>query len=248
MKVIIKGCAPAPMPMVDLLHRWQGDDVLVWGLNKQDFTWAAGHDGWQGNHKLEWFQLHGLGHMVEAHGEDYLVWLSGLDCPLYMFQDQIYRWPGFVNTELKIDIPLPENPIAYPVEKAVQLAGREYITNSFSWMTALAILKGATHIHLTGITLGDDTKELWSSRGMAANFIDDFLSGSSIAQYTQEDMAKVTNDLRGIGAGDESWIIPNLEYWVGIARGRGIEFTVDGGNLFYDKWDGLYGLHGGGEY
>lgn len=251
MRVLIKGVAavaPAATPIPDLLHQWEDDFVLVWGLNDQrNQTWWQDHNEWPSNHQLEWFQLHGLGHMVEAHGQDYLVWLSGLDCPLYMFRGQIARWPVYVNQELKIDIPLPEHATPYPVEPAIQLAGRKYITNTFSYQVALAILIGATHIHITGLTLGEDTKQLWDSRRDAADYLED-CSEYFPGNLTSARKATVIKDLRGEGAGEESWIIPNLEFWLGIARGRGIEVTVTGGHLFYDKWNGLYGLEAGGEY
>lgn len=246
MKVLIKGCA-SDHDIFTKLQEWADDEVLVWGLNDQrKQSWWQGHDGWNPNHTLEWFQLHGLGHMVEAHGEDYLVWLSGLDCRLYMFREQVARWATFVNQELKIDIPLPEYTVPFPVNDAVQMAGRKYITNSFGYQTALAVLLGATHIHITGVTLGEDTRQLWKSRQLAANFIDDFMSGASIEQYTEDDINLMLKDLRGEGVGEESWIIPNLEFWLGIARGRGCEVTIDGAHLFHDKWGGLYGYEAGG--
>lgn len=188
--------------------------------------------------------------MVEQHGEDYLVWLSGLDCPVLMFRGQLERWPVYVNTQLGMDIPLPEMATPFPVEAAVQLGGREYITNSFSWLLAWAIIGGATHITLTGLAMGKDTLQLWESRNTAAKWLEQGTALSMMgpgkpAPNTQ----KVINDLKGYGSGDESWLLPNVEYWIGIARGRGIEVTVDPAcdhGLFYDKWGGLYGLNAGG--
>lgn len=248
MKVLIKGVAPAATPIPELLNRWSLDRVKIWGLNDQRTQPWHQHwqTDWQITHTLEWFQLHGLGHMVEAHGKDYLIWLSGLDCPLYMFQKQILRWALFVNQELKLDVPLPEFSTHMPVEQIIQLAGQKYCTNSFGWMVALAILQGATDIMLTGITLGEDTKQLWLSRREAAKL----LQVDSPWSCSDAGREKIIKDLIGEGVGEESWIIPNLEFWIGIARGRGINVTIDRDQhgLFYDKWNGLYGLEAGGEY
>jgi hypothetical protein len=249
MRIIIKGVAPTATPIREQLEAHRGERVIVFGLNDQrSQPWWVDHKDWDFNHHLQWFQLHGLAHMVDAHGTDYLIWLSSLDCKLWMFQEQIARWEDYVNVSLGMDVPAPEYTQEFPVQDAVNLAGRKYITNSFSYQMALSIMQGATDIHLTGINLGEDTAQLWSSRKQAADWLEKFCIFAPKAALSDLDCRRVIKDLRGEGIGEESWIIPNLEFWIGIARGRGINVTVDEGHLFYDKWDGLYGLEAGGEY
>lgn len=85
-----------------------------------------------------------------------------------------YQWPRYTKPELygawlkdprtaeEVKVPvylLPQvqarypNCLAYPVEEAEALMGRRYFTSSFSYMLALAILKGATEIAIYGVDL-----------------------------------------------------------------------------------------------
>lgn len=253
MRVLIKGVAPPTSDWALYIPYLWGcggsGEIKVWGMNDQrNQSWWKDYKSWHPHITLGWFQLHGLGHMVEAHGNDYMTWLSELDCPVYMFEPQIRRWPSY---DVMAHLPAPKYARPYPTTRAVQLAGRRYITNTFSYQIALAIIQGATHIHITGLSLNGDKAQLWKSRRRAAELLPQINLDPTDPDWENTDSDEIdhiVSDLLGQGAGEESWAIPNIEFWIGIAKGRGVEVTVDGGQLFHDKWGGLYGYEAGGEY
>ena len=98
-----------------------------------------------------------------------------------------------VMLEKRPDIPTS---IRFPLEEM----HTDYFTNSFSYMLAYAIHKGATVINLYGCVLKNES-----------------------AYQDQK---------------------PNIEYWIGYARGRGVEVNVHGfSNLLRAKDGLLYGYN-----
>lgn len=57
-----------------------------------------------------------------------------------------------------------KNVTTFPFEEVEQLFGSTYITCSFAYMIAMAILRGATHIGLYGIDLNVDNEEYFYQR------------------------------------------------------------------------------------
>ena len=180
-----------------------------------------------------WFQLHSFKHMVKAHGEEYLDKLFKCPVPLVLFPREAEKWASLREV------------IPYPVDAALKLASRPYFDGSFAWMIAMAILEGYDRIILGGLSLGEDVKKLWQNRLLAAEWLED--------HDPKRDVRQVVNNLRGVFSGDESWAIPCITYFLGLAQGRGIETLVIGDQhgLFFNKWgDGaLYGYdpRAGGE-
>jgi len=79
-------------------------------------------------------------HVVE--GTDHLGWLKAAPVPIYMVE----RVP---------EIP---NSVTLPLQRLIDLNGKDYFSSSIAYMIALAIADGFTHIHLFGIDLivGDE--------------------------------------------------------------------------------------------
>ena len=198
-----------------------------------------------------WFQLHSFNHMIKAHGIGYLRHLSKCSVPLVLFPREAEH-PEKMGMETRPEI------IPYPVEAALELAGRPYFDTSFAWMVVMAILEGFERIIIAGVTFGKETEKLWLSRKIAASVVE---AVAAKDRGWTEDLRKgplihserIINNLRGELSGDESWAVPCLSYHLGIAQGRGIETIVlgEGSGLYVNKWGGgaLYGMdeRAGGE-
>jgi hypothetical protein len=85
-----------------------------------------------------WFELHSnlLWPEHENYGRPYIEWLKAQKFPVYM-QDNS----------------LVDRATRYPMFDMVKRFGRDFFTSSFSWMMALAIVKGAQEIALYGIDM-----------------------------------------------------------------------------------------------
>lgn len=241
-EVWIKGCDPAP----ELAGAQYSAEI--WGLNSQRKNpppWAA-----------RWFQLHGWTHMLERHGAGYFDWLFSLPCDqLYLFESQIERWPEW-SKENGINLALPDRVRPFPVDwTCLPELGGNYKTNTIDWLMALAIAEGFNRIHLVGLEYS--TADLWASRRKAACWLESqreaIFGGyqSSVLENAYPDIEQVVADLRGVCvgdiAGDESWARTSIEYYVGLAQGRGIEVTWNqGSGLMVNHHGGRYGLEAAG--
>jgi hypothetical protein len=76
--------------------------------------------------------------------KDYIAFMAGLKCPVYMIE------------------PVPEIPasVAYPKDAMLEKFGPFFFTSSRSWMFALAIAEGATEIGLWGVDMS--AEEEWN--------------------------------------------------------------------------------------
>jgi len=196
--VIIKACLPDSR----IERGFVSSDQEIWCINKQPVIPVR----WD-----RWFQLHSWGHMLSRHGIEYICWLSSLDKPVYLFEEQIDKWEGFMS-DLELDYSsYPAQFKPYPVEEAIKLGGRAYLTGSFAYLIAFAILEGFEEIEFAGTDL------LYSV---------------------------------GPHSPSESWAIPCMEYWLGIAHAKGIRVREPIPNgIFMNPWEdlaetheGLYGL------
>lgn len=234
--------------------------VVICGCAKhselEDDWFAANPPGdftevWRCNDQLphpvkatRWFQLHGLETMRKAHGNKYFYWLSSLTIPVYMFYEQILKWHSFAKDVLcdDVELPLPKNATEYPVEEAIKIAGRKYHTSSFPYMVDLAIHMNFEQIVIMGIDYGNAQGDAWKVRRDIAELVD----GGRIEGISK---GFILDWLRGEGAGDETWAVPCFEFHLGIAQSRGIQIKIpdpERCGLFYDKWNGMYGLEAGG--
>lgn len=228
-EVYIKGCDPAP----ELEHA--SPDAEIWALNSQRKNPPP--------RASKWFQLHGLWHMLERHGPDYFAWMSQWPTPLYMFDAQIERWPGFVEANGMGGLLLPAEIRPFPADLTCHPKfGGMYKTNTIDWLMALAMVDGFERIHLVGLNYS--IADLWASRRQAAEWLEE---GEDFPLGGGEELPKVIADLRGacVGdvAGDESWARCSIEYYIGLAQGMGIKVTWnEGSGLFVNHHGGRYGL------
>lgn len=143
------------------------------------------------------FQLHGLGHIREKHGEKFIATLQSIA----RYVPRLYMTAAHPEIQGSLRLPVDE----------LRSEFGDYFTGSFAYAIALAIREGATEIRLDGI--------------------DFLLAGVEF--------------LRGA---EEMWAVPCIEYFLGIARGRGIKVTVPEGKGIFGpgRWGPRYGYEGAG--
>lgn len=103
-----------------------------------------------------------LDHM--RNGKPYFARAFELHCLEYFTEEG--RTPAFFEWIKKPPIPVYVMPTLdvehgceiYPVNKALDLLGRPYVTNSISWMLLLAIMSGATEIAVLGADMATDSE------------------------------------------------------------------------------------------
>jgi len=118
------------------------DKVIIFGvLRQEDYPLEApigdeSYDvwcmnaSWPAEHWDCWFQLHGIEHMMEAHGIKYIRWLQTVAAyhkskTVYVFEHELHHFPGAE---------------AFPLPKLIEEFG-DYFTGSFAYLTAFAILR-----------------------------------------------------------------------------------------------------------
>lgn len=112
----------------------------------------AGYEVWAMNNAWEperwdrWFQLHGIEHMMEAHGITYIRWLQTVaryhhSKKVYVFESELHHFPGAV---------------VFPLERLIDEFG-DYFTGSFAYLLAFALIEGFKRIYLaTGLMTGEE--------------------------------------------------------------------------------------------
>jgi hypothetical protein len=130
-KVAIVGFATNTLHLVP----WNDPEFEIWGLNQ----------GYLHMHRRadRWFEMHAPETTADVRDPAYLEWLSAVrEFPIYMI-------------ETRPEIP---NSVRYPIEQAIEYAGRDYFTSTPAFMLAIAAMSGFEEIHLYGINLaiGDE--------------------------------------------------------------------------------------------
>lgn len=129
-KVAIVGFASNTLHMVP----WTDPAFEIWGMNQ-----AYAHCQRRAD---RWFEMHLPEAVPDVRDPEYLKFLQSCPIPVYMIQ--VYdEFPTSVR---------------YPLEDAIQYAGRDYFMSSVAFMLALAGMEGFEEIHLYGINLaiGDE--------------------------------------------------------------------------------------------
>lgn len=169
----------------------------LWGCNDLYFHTPAGSI-------RRTFEVHHLQNLDARRNQNHQAWLMKGKHPVYML-------PSYVRPEFP-------SAVALPVDLIVQEFG-DYITNSISWMMALAIFELTTVVAVT------DEQGRTRNQRIA-------LPGAEIGMWGI-DMA---------AASEYGSQRPSCEYFVGLARGMGIPVYIpDTSDLC--KSMGLYGLH-----
>ena len=129
-KVAIVGFASNTLMLVP----WNDPEFEIWGMNQ----------GYLHMHRKadRWMEMHMPEATADVRDPEYLRWLSTIDIPVYMI-------------ERRPEIPYS---VRYPIEKAIEYAGRDYFMSTVAFGLALAALEGFEEIHLYGINLaiGDE--------------------------------------------------------------------------------------------
>ncbi len=185
------------------LTPWTDATLEIWSLN----------DAWRmpGFVRADaWFDFHPADHfwhpptdgqMVYAHQvppgyyvrpADHLQWLGrqAQTIPVYLHPDYLTQHP-----------PAAAWPLARPFPKAeIEAAFGRYFTSSPAWMLALAMLQGATEIHIYGIHLSTE-HEYIEQRPQFEFLIGRFLGSAPLTM-------EVKDGLRTYRAGDRTLVLP----------------------------------------
>lgn len=129
-KVALIGFATNTMHLVP----WFDPEYELWGLNQGHTSFRRRAD--------RWFEMHQPEYTEDVRDPNYLTWLASLSIPVYMI-------------EPRDEIP---SSVRFPIEAAIQLAGRDYFTSTIAYMIALALLEGFEAIDLYGINLAIGTE------------------------------------------------------------------------------------------
>lgn len=116
---------------------WDDPNAHFWGMNALHKVAADKH--WDA-----WFQLHDIDATHPNDKEEHLDWLKGQEFPVWMWAEQIEKYP------------LP-NAVPFPRDFITDKYGR-YFTNTVSWMMALAIEQGYKKIGIYGVDMAQDSE------------------------------------------------------------------------------------------
>lgn len=129
-KVAIIGFATNTLHLVP----WQDPTFELWGMNQAHLHFPRRAD--------RWFEMHLPEYTADVRDPTYLQFLKTTTIPVYM----IDAYDDMAAS------------VRYPIEAAIQYAGRDYFTSSIAFMLCLAGMEGFEEIHLYGINLaiGDE--------------------------------------------------------------------------------------------
>lgn len=126
-------------------------DWEIWGMNA-GYTMLPRWD--------RWFELHQRQVNLNDEGPTHIWKVAGLTCPIYMIKH--YE-----------DIPMS---VPYPLQ-AVLEQFRPYMTSTFSYMAALAIMEGFSEIGIYGVDTAD---EEWGSQRPSLEYLLGYAEGKGI--------------------------------------------------------------------
>ncbi len=154
---------------------WDDMDTEIWGLNEAATQpWMKRWD--------RWFQLHpeeNFNRTTNTNDPDHPLWLrKSHDKPIYL-QDKFDYIPDSVR---------------YPIEEIVREYGN-YLTSSFSYMIALAMLEGFERIELYGFEMGTLTEYHFQKAG--AEYLIGMALGMGIEVYIPENCSLCTGKMYG---------------------------------------------------
>lgn len=126
----------------------------------------------------------------DTANEDYLAWLRGCACPIYL---------------LEADPDVPTS-VAYPVDEVKKLVGgNPYLESSVGYMLALAILENADRIGIWGVDLSLD--EEYAYQRPNTEYLIGLARGRGIKVFVPPDAALLSSawdsGRYGVGHGDQ---------------------------------------------
>jgi hypothetical protein len=129
-KVAIVGFASNSLHLVP----WFDPEYEIWGMNQGHINFQRRAD--------RWFEMHSPEFTADVRDPQYIPFLQTCPVPIYMI-DAYEAYP---------------NSVRYPIEDAIEYAGRDYFTSSVAFMLAIAGMEGFKQVDLYGINLaiGDE--------------------------------------------------------------------------------------------
>lgn len=136
---------------------WDDPTWEVWGINNLH--------KYEPNHTKArlWFDLHDF--TTIAQDAVHEAWLRTAPMPVVVWQPRP-EWPSSV---------------AFPKDAVLERFKRRYFTNSITWMVALAIMEGATHISIVGVDMAQSTE--YSAQRPSCEWIIGVAEGLGIEVY-----------------------------------------------------------------
>lgn len=129
-KLAIVGFASNTMHLVP----WLDPEYELWGLNQGGSNFLRRAD--------RWFEMHQPEFTPDARDPGYVQFLKGFNVPCYML-------------DVKEEYP---SSVRFPIEAAIELAGRDYFTSTIAYMLALAGLEGFKRVEVYGVNLAIGTE------------------------------------------------------------------------------------------
>lgn len=161
-RVAIVGFAPTSRHMAPFNDStWD-----LWSLNEAAQTDVKPEDRWWKGGETAWFQIHPKWDFMRRNNRNDLghwKWLQSRDPSVPIFMQHKFR-----------DVP---GCVRYPLEEVIDLVG-QYLTSSFSYMMALAILMKYKEIALFGFEMAHDSEYLYQKAG--AEYLIGFAKGRGI--------------------------------------------------------------------
>src|SRR4029077_9502319 len=116
-----------------MLAPFDDPEWSIWGMN-QLYRHIPRAD--------RWFDIHHNWNEHVVEGTDHVGWLSNAKIPCYMVE----RLPQF------------QNSVTLPIQRLIDINGKDYFSSSIAYMIALAIADGFTHLRIFGVDLivGDE--------------------------------------------------------------------------------------------
>jgi len=129
-KVAFVGFASNSLHMVP----WEDPSFEIWGMNQGAMNFKRRAD--------RWFEMHLPEATPDIRDPQYMEFLKQLTIPVYMID--LYEYAPTA--------------VRYPIEDAIQYAGRDYFMSTVAFMSAIAGMEDFEEVHLYGINLaiGDE--------------------------------------------------------------------------------------------
>lgn len=160
-KVAIVGFAPSWNKVP-----WDDEDMEVWGLNElYNFFRQVPN-----SHAERWFEIHSP-NSPSKNTPQHRAWLKKATIPIYMQRHY---------DEIPSSVSYPKDEVIKFFEAKGHM-GKQYFTNSISWMIALAIYEGFEEIQIFGVDMATDSE--YGSQKPSCEYFIGIAEGMGIKTY-----------------------------------------------------------------
>lgn len=137
MKIALIGSAPSSVRFAP----YDDPSWIIWGCSPGAVPFVKRVNAWFEIHR--WEPPGGYTDPKPWFAPDYVQWMAGLQCPVYMIDP----------------VPQVPNSVAYPKDAILEEFGPYFMGSSLSWMVCLAVAAGAKEIALWGVDMS--AREEW---------------------------------------------------------------------------------------